>query len=82
MTTSSVKKETKIATTFEPGLYMHEDGDLVVAHTGKGDHESTFHGVVVYVENTKPNWELFDESDCFPKSAFYKFYGEVTLTSS
>lgn len=84
MTTSSVKKETNIVNTFTQGkMYIHEDGDLVVAYAGKGDlKESTFHGFVVYVENTKPNWELFDESSWFPMSAFREFHGEVTLKSS
>jgi hypothetical protein len=82
MITSTMKKETKIETNFENGkMYIHEDGDLVVAYIGEGDHGSTFHGIVLHRQSTKYGWKIFDESSCFIRRAFREFHGEVTLRS-
>ena len=82
MTTSTMKKETKIATRFERGrMYIHDNGDLVVAYMGEGNDGSTFHGIVVHRQGTLYNWKIFDESDSFIRRVFREFHGEVTLTS-
>jgi hypothetical protein len=82
MTTSIMKKETKIATRFERGkMYIHEDGDLVVAYMGEGDHGSTFHGIVIHKQGSLYNWKIFDESECFIRRMFGEFNGEITLRS-
>ncbi len=82
MITSTMKKENNTTTNFERGkMYIHEDGDLVVAYMAEGDHKSTFYGIVLHRQGGKYGWKIFDESGTFVRNSFLEFHGEITLTS-
>ena len=82
MITSTMKKATKIETNFQHGqMYIHEDGDLVVAYIGEGDDGATFRGIVLWYRQGTKYGKIFQESVCFIRCVFREFHGEVTLRS-